>query len=174
MSNTRGEFVPLNMAILTVSDSRTEENDLSGHMLADKLLTEGHQLVSKAIVTDDVYRMRAHLSTWIADSNVHVILVTGGTGFSPRDVTPEAVRPLLDRTIDGFGELFRAVSYETIGTSTLQSRTLAGLANRTLIFCLPGSVNACVTAWDNILKEQLDSRFQPCNFARLIRPVSGQ
>ena len=161
-------FIPLNIAVLTVSDSRTEADDTSGGLLKTKAETAGHRVVAKEIVPDDVYQMRAVFSRWIADPAVQVVVSTGGTGITGRDSTPEAVAPLLDKQIEGFGELFRALSLEEIGTSTLQSRAIAGLANGTFIFCLPGSSGACRTAWDQILEPQLDHRTRPCNFAQLI------
>jgi molybdenum cofactor biosynthesis protein B len=161
-------FVPLNISVLTVSDSRTEADDKSGALLRDKAEAAGHRVVAKEIVPDDVYRMRAVFSRWIADPQVQVVLATGGTGITGRDSTPEAIAPLLDKQIDGFGELFRAVSFEEIGASTVQSRAVAGLANGTFIFCLPGSSGACRTAWNKILGPQLDHRTKPCNFAQLI------
>jgi molybdenum cofactor biosynthesis protein B len=161
-------FLALQMAVITVSDSRTEANDTSGALLKTKAETAGHRVVAKEIVRDDVYQLRAVFSRWIADQAVEVILSTGGTGITGRDSTPEAVKPLLDKQIEGFGELFRSLSLEEIGASTIQSRALAGLANGTLIFCLPGSSGACRTAWDRILEAQLDRRTRPCNFAQLI------
>jgi len=161
-------FIPLNVAILTVSDSRTEADDKSGALLRDKVEMAGHEVVAKEIVPDDVYQMRAVFSRWIADSRLQVVLTTGGTGITGRDSTPEAIAPLLDKQIEGFGELFRAISFEEIGTSTVQSRAVAGLANGTFIFCLPGSSGACRTAWEKILQPQLDHRTRPCNFAQLI------
>jgi molybdenum cofactor biosynthesis protein B len=161
-------FIPLKIAVLTVSDSRTEADDKSGALLRDKAERAGHDVVAKQIIPDDVYQMRAVLSSWIADPQVQVVLTTGGTGITGRDSTPEAIAPLLDKQIEGFGELFRAVSFEEIGTSTVQSRSVAGLANGTFIFCLPGSSGACRTAWDKILEPQLDHRTRPCNFAQLI------
>jgi molybdenum cofactor biosynthesis protein B len=161
-------FLPLDIALLTVSDSRTESEDTSGHLLRDKVLEAGHRVVAKEIVRDDVYQLRAVYSRWIADPQVQIILSTGGTGLTGRDSTPEAVAPLLDKQIEGFGELFRQVSYPEIGASTVQSRAFGGLANGTLIFCLPGSPGACRTAWEQILLPQLDSRTRPCNFAQLI------
>ncbi len=169
MSHAATEFVPLNIAVLTVSDTRNEETDTSGRSLVDNLQSAGHHLVEKQIVIDDKYDIRAILSRWIADKNVQVVLVTGGTGFTGRDTTPEAVAPLFDKTIEGFGELFRQVSFSEIGTSTIQSRALAGMANKTLIFCMPGSTNACRTAWDHIIQSQLDSRHKPCNFVPHLR-----
>ena len=161
-------FIPLNIAVLTVSDSRGEADDKSGNLLKDKARAAGHAVVDKAIVRDDVYQMRARFSAWIADPDVQVVLSTGGTGITGRDSTPEAIAPLLDKQIEGFGELFRTVSFAEIGTSTIQSRAVAGLANGTFIFCLPGSSGACATAWDQILVAQLDHRTRPCNFAQLI------
>lgn len=161
-------FVPLSIAVLTVSDSRTETDDTSGRLLREKAESAGHRVLAKEIVRDDVYQMRAVFSRWIADPGVQVILSTGGTGLTGRDSTPEAVAPLLDKQIEGFGELFRQVSYPEIGTSTVQSRAFGGLANGTLIFCLPGSTGACRTAWERILRAQLDCRTRPCNFAQLI------
>lgn len=169
MSHAATDFVPLNIAVLTVSDTRNEETDTSGRSLVDNLQSAGHHLVEKQIVIDDKYDIRAILSRWIADKNVQVVLVTGGTGFTGRDTTPEAVTPLFDKTIEGFGELFRQVSFNEIGTSTIQSRALAGMANKTLIFCMPGSTNACRTAWDHIIQSQLDSRHKPCNFVPHLR-----
>jgi len=161
-------FIPLNVAVLTVSDSRTEADDKSGALLREKAEIAGHEVVAKEIVPDDVYQLRAVFSRWIADPGVQVVLSSGGTGITGRDSTPEAVAPLLDKRIEGFGELFRAISFEEVGTSTVQSRALAGLANGTFIFCLPGSSGACRTAWDKILQPQLDHRTRPCNFAQLI------
>ena len=158
----------LNIAVLTVSDTRTEANDTSGQYLVESLRAAGHALAEKAIVIDDVYQLRAVVSRWIADPAVHVILSTGGTGFSGRDSTPEALAPLFDKVIEGFGETFRALSLAEIGSSTLQSRALAGLANHTVIFCMPGSTGACRTAWVGIIQDQLDSTSQPCNFAPIL------
>jgi molybdopterin adenylyltransferase len=158
----------LSIAVLTVSDTRTEADDRSGQSLIEKLQVAGHQLVQRALVKDDVYKIRAHVSQWIADERVQVVLITGGTGFAKRDVTPDALMPLFDKTIDGFGELFRAVSVQQIGSSAIQSRAVAGVANKTLIFGLPGSPNACATAWDEILVHQLDSTHKPCNFVSII------
>ncbi len=162
------DFLPLGLAILTVSDTRTEDDDTSGRLLAERAAAAGHRVLAKRIVPDDVYKLRAIFSEWIADPEVQVILSTGGTGITGRDSTPEAVMPLLDKPLEGFGELFRAISFEEIGTSTLQSRAVAGLANGTFIFCLPGSSGACRTAWDRILLPQLDRRTRPCNFAQLV------
>lgn len=161
-------FLPLKIAVLTVSDSRGEDRDTSGKLLKERAEAAGHEVVAKEIVRDDVYQLRAVYSRWIADPAVNVVLSTGGTGVTGRDSTPEAVLPLLDKTVEGFGELFRQISFEEIGASTLQSRALAGLANGTFIFCLPGSTGACRTAWERILLPQLDIRTRPCNFAQLI------
>jgi molybdenum cofactor biosynthesis protein B len=160
-------FVPLSVALLTVSDTRSEADDKSGNALKERIIEAGHRLVEKAIVRDDVYQMRAVFSRWIADPEVQVVISTGGTGITGRDSTPEAVQPLLDKSIEGFGELFRQISLEDIGPSTIQSRAVAGLTNQTLLFCLPGSTGACRTAWERILKPQLDHRTRPCNFAQM-------
>ena len=162
------EFLPLAIAVLTVSDTRTLADDASGQTLVERLSSAGHRLVDRNLVSDDIYRIRAVVSGWIADPNVQVVLITGGTGMTGRDSTPEAIRPLLDKEINGFGELFRMLSWEEIGTSTLQSRALAGLANATFIFCLPGSTGACRTGWDRILQAQLDIRTHPCNLVELL------
>lgn len=162
------DFVPLSVAVLTVSDTRTEADDSSGRLLAERLVTAGHRLAEKRIVPDDIYQIRAVVSRWIADDAVNVVLTTGGTGLTGRDGTPEAVEVLLDKAIEGFGELFRMLSWEEIRTATIQSRCLAGVANGTYIFCLPGSAGACRTAWDRILKDQLDARTPPCNFVQLL------
>ncbi len=161
-------FIPLNVAVLTVSDSRSLAEDGSGDTLQARAEAAGHCVVAREIVRDDVYQLRAVISRWIADPKVQVVLATGGTGVTGRDSTPEAVAPLLDKQIEGFGELFRTVSFAEIGASTIQSRAFAGLANGTFIFCLPGSSGACRTAWDKILLAQLDHRTRPCNFAQLI------
>lgn len=158
------EFIPLNICVLTVSDTRTKENDTSGQKLEDSLLTAGHTLHDRQLIKDDVYHIRAVVSQWIHDDKAQVILITGGTGFAGRDSTPEAMTPLLDKHVTGFGELFRQLSFEEIGTSTIQSRAFAGLANKTLIFCVPGSTGACATAWDKIIESQLNSLTRPCNF----------
>jgi molybdenum cofactor biosynthesis protein B, proteobacterial len=164
MSHASSEFIPVHIAILTVSDSRGAAEDTSGQYLQDAAQEAGHQVVDRAIVKDDIYQIRARVSAWIADDNVQAVLITGGTGFTARDNTPEALLPLFDREVEGFGELFRMVSYEEIGTATIQSRALAGLANRTVIFAMPGSTRACRTAWERIIEEQLDARHRPCNF----------
>ena len=166
------EFIPLNIAVLTISDSRTEENDRSGKLLVERLTQAGHKLADKTIVMDNIYHIRAQISQWIADSQVHAVITTGGTGVTGRDGTPEAIQPLLDKEIDGFGEIFRMLSYEEIKTSSLQSRALAGVANATYIFCLPGSSGACASGWDKIIQEQLDHRTSPCNLAMLIPRLS--
>ena len=160
--------IGLGIAVLTVSDTRSEDNDTSGDFLCEAAVAAGHQLVERQIVKDDIYQIRAVVSAWIADANVAAVLVTGGTGFSGRDSTPEAVAPLFDKQIEGFGELFRFLSYEEIGSSTIQSRALGGFANSTVIFCMPGSTGACKTAWNRILSEQLDSRHKPCNYVGVL------
>jgi molybdenum cofactor biosynthesis protein B len=167
------DFIPLNIAVLTLSDTRTPETDTSGDALVALLTEAGHTLADRKLIPDDVYQMRALVSNWIADPGIHVVISTGGTGFTGRDSTPEALAPLFDKHIEGFGELFRHLSLAEIGSSTVQSRCSAGLANRTLIFNLPGSTNACRTGWNGILKEQLDSRHKPCNFVGLTRAAKG-
>lgn len=162
------EFIPLNIAILTISDTRTEEDDTSGKVLVERLEQAGHKLAEKAIAPDDIYQIRAVVSRWIANPDVHVVISSGGTGVTGRDGTPEAIQPLLDKEIEGFGEIFRMLSYDEIKTSTLQSRALAGVANGTYLFCVPGSSGACRTAWDKLISEQLDNRTVPCNLTRLI------
>ena len=164
----QSEFRPLSAAVLTVSDSRTRADDRSGDFLAGALEQAGHRLADRRIVRDDRYAIRAIVAEWIASELIEVILATGGTGFRSRDVTPEAVRPLLDREIPGFPELFRSLSAEEIGSSTIQARPLGGIANDTLVFCIPGSTGACRTAWEGILAEQLDASHRPCNFAELL------
>lgn len=160
------EFTPLNIALLTVSDTRTADNDTSGDYLRDAVEAAGHKAVDRRLLQDDIYLMRAAVSAWIVDPAVEVVITTGGTGFTGRDSTPEALAPLFDKHIEGFGELFRHLSLADIGTATVQSRCLAGLANRTAIFCLPGSTGACTLGWEGILREQLDSRTGPCNFVQ--------
>jgi molybdenum cofactor biosynthesis protein B len=162
------EFRPLSLCLLTVSDTRTLETDTSGDYLAQALTTAGHHLHQRLVVKDNKYRIRAIVAGWIADEAVHGILVSGGTGFTGRDTTPEAVEPLLDKLMPGFGELFRAISVEEIGTSSLQSRAFAGLANNSFVFCLPGSTSACRTAWEKLIQAQLDARTRPCNLATLM------
>ncbi|MFO7859307.1 MAG: molybdenum cofactor biosynthesis protein B [Ectothiorhodospiraceae bacterium] len=161
-------FLALPVAVLTVSDSRSEADDQSGDLLAQRVRDAGHQVVDRALVADDIYQVRAVVSRWIADETVKTVITTGGTGITGRDTTPEAVTPLLDMTVDGFGELFRYLSWQEIGSSTVQSRALGGVANGTLVFVLPGSRGACATAWDGILEAQLDRRHKPCNFVSLI------
>lgn len=173
MSASETPFQPLAAAVLTVSDTRTAENDTSGDLLVECLQGAGHRLVDRALVADDIYRLRAQVSRWIADPEVQVVLMTGGTGLSHRDSTPEAILPLLDKEIDGFGELFRHVSWQEIGTSTVQSRALAGLSNGTLIVCLPGSTGACRTGWE-LISSQLDSRYRPCNFVGTLMRAQEQ
>lgn len=158
----------LTVAVLTVSDTRTVKNDTSGDYLATALVAAGHTLAAREIVIDDIYKIRAVLSAWIADDDINAVLITGGTGFSGRDSTPEAVRPLFDKDIDGFGEAFRAISLQEIGSSTIQSRALAGFANSTVVFCMPGSTGACKTAWNGLIQEQLDSTHGPCNFVGVL------
>jgi molybdenum cofactor biosynthesis protein B len=166
--DTARQFRPLKIAVLTVSDTRTEATDKSGALLVERLRGAGHELAEKAIVRDDVYAIRAIVSKWIADAAVEIVIATGGTGLTGRDGTPEAIAPLLDKEIQGFGELFRTISYEEIGASSLQSRCLAGVANATYVFCLPGSANACATGWDKLIATQLDYRTRPCNLAELM------
>ena len=158
-------FYPLRIAVLTVSDSRTEETDKSGALLAERLTAAGHELAGKAIVRDDVEAIRAQVRAWAEDESVDVIISTGGTGFSPRDVTPEAVKPLFRREMDGFSILFHHASYGTVGLSTLQSRAFAGQIGETFVFCVPGSTGACRDGWDLVLKLELDSRYRPCSLA---------
>ncbi|HEY5703175.1 MAG TPA: molybdenum cofactor biosynthesis protein B [Gammaproteobacteria bacterium] len=162
------EFIPVGIAVLTVSDSRTEADDKSGKLLVSRLQEAGHMLVDKQIVADDIYQIRAIISQWCINDSVQAILATGGTGITGRDGTPEAISVLLDKEIAGFGETFRAVSYTQIGTSTMQSRALAGVCNGTFIFSLPGSTNACATAWDELISKQLDFRTRPCNLVELM------
>jgi len=165
--NTDRDFLPLNLCVLTVSDSRTAADDTSGDYLVGALTEAGHRLADRKLLPDDRYKLRAAVAQWIADEHIDGVLVTGGTGFTGRDSTPEALRPLLDKEMPGFGELFRALSFDEIGTSTLQSRAFAGLANATFVFALPGSTSACRTAWEKIIRAQLDARTRPCNLATL-------
>jgi len=167
-NNTDRAFIPLNIAVLTVSDSRTEATDKSGKILVERLIAAGHNSADKRIEPDDIYALRACVSEWIAAERIQVVITTGGTGITGRDGTPEAIMPLLDKIIDGFGEMFRVLSYESIGTSTLQSRCLAGVANGTYIFCLPGSTGACKDGWDKLIASQLDYRTRPCNLVELM------
>ena len=164
MSKPEKPFIALNIAVLTVSDTRTLAQDTSGQYLVDSLTQAGHKLAERALTTDDIYQIRAKVSQWIADPAVHAIITTGGTGFYIRDQIPEALMPLFDKDVQGFGEMFRALSKDEIGMSTLQSRAVAGMANNTVIFCLPGSSGACRTGWEGIIKAQLDNRTRPCNF----------
>jgi molybdenum cofactor biosynthesis protein B len=161
-------FHPLRIAVLTISDTRTEESDGSGALLADRLTVAGHELAGKAIVADDVETIRARVQAWADDPQIDVILSTGGTGFAPRDVTPEAIRPLCHREMDGFAVLFHRASRGTVGLSTLQSRAFAGQIGETFIFCLPGSTGACRDGWDLVLRDELDSRYRPCSLAGLV------
>jgi molybdenum cofactor biosynthesis protein B len=162
------EFLPVSIAVLTISDSRDEQTDSSGRLLVSRLTGAGHRLAEKCIVRDDIYAIRAVVSRWIADPEVNVIITTGGTGVTGRDGTPEAVAPLLDKVISGFGEMFRSISYADIKTSTLQSRAIAGVANGTYLFCVPGSSGACATAWDSLISAQQDLRTRPCNLVELM------
>ncbi len=166
--NKEIEFIPLNLAVLVISDTRTETDDVSGKALVDKLQEAGHVLNEKRIVKDNIYQIRAAVSNWIVNPVVNAVICTGGTGVTGRDGTPEAVTPLMDKQLDGFGEMFRMLSYQDIKTSTIQSRAIAGVANGTYIFCLPGSAGACRTAWDMLIKEQLDFRTRPCNLVQLM------
>jgi molybdenum cofactor biosynthesis protein B len=161
-------FIPLRVAVVTISDSRTAENDASGDYLAGALAAAGHHVAHRAIVRDDRYALRAAFSALIADEDVDVVLSTGSTGLTGRDIAPEALEPLFDKAIDGFGELFRAASMKDIGAATIQSRAFAGLANATVIFCMPGSPGACRTAWEDVIRPQLDARTRPCNLANLM------
>ena len=165
--STERDFIPLHLCVLTVSDTRTPAEDTSGDYLVQALEAAGHRLAGRALLPDDRYRLRAQVSQWIAENGVDGVLVTGGTGFTGRDSTPEALLPLLDKEMPGFGELFRSISFDEIGTSTLQSRAFAGLANGTFVFALPGSTSACRTAWEGIIQAQLDARTRPCNLATL-------
>jgi molybdenum cofactor biosynthesis protein B len=171
---TDNETQALDIAVLTVSDTRGEAEDTSGKYLVEALQAAGHRCVDKAIVRDDIYQIRAVLSRWIAERGVEAVLITGGTGFSGRDSTPEAVEPLFDKRIEGYGEMFRSLSYQEIGSSTIQSRAVGGLANNTVIFCMPGSTGACRTAWEGLIRDQLDSSYRPCNFVGVIRTRKNQ
>jgi molybdenum cofactor biosynthesis protein B len=168
------EFIPVNIAVMTVSDSRSEADDTSGRTLVERLGDAGHRLAEKLIVPDDIYRLREAASRWIADPDINVIITTGGTGMTGRDSTPEAIRPLLDKELEGIGELFRWLSYRDIKTSTVASRALGGVANGTFIFCLPGSTGACRTGWDEIIAPQLDYRNGPCNMVELMPRLREQ
>ncbi len=167
-------FIPLRIAVLTVSDTRDEKNDKSGAVLASMIADAGHELADKDIVTDDEKKIRKKVRKWIKDPKVDVVITTGGTGFSARDMTPEAVSPLFDKEIDGFSALFHMLSYATIGTSTVQSRACGGMAGETFIFCVPGSPGACKDAWNGILKYQLDNRHRPCSFIEVMPRFKGQ
>lgn len=166
--DTSRPFLPVRMAVLTVSDTRTRADDKSGDVLEQRITDAGHVLSARAIVKDDVGAIAVQVTTWIADANIDVVITTGGTGFTGRDVTPDAVRPLFEKEIDGFSAVFHALSFAKIGTSTIQSRACAGLAGETFIFCLPGSPGACKDAWDGILSLQLDNRHRPCNFVEIM------
>jgi molybdopterin adenylyltransferase len=161
-------FISLSVAVLVISDTRTETDDISGLTLVECLKSAGHRSINKTIVPDNIYKIRAVVSNWISDDAINVIICTGGTGVTGRDGTPEAVTPLLDKVLDGFGEMFRMLSYQDIKTSTIQSRAVAGVANGTFVFCLPGSSGACKTAWEHLIKDQLDSRTKPCNLVQLM------
>ena len=174
MSHLSKHFVPLNIAVLTVSDTRNEHTDTSGAFLADGAREAGHNVIRRDIVIDDIYRIRAIVSDYVADENVQAVVITGGTGFTQRDSTPEALLPLFDKQVEGFGEVFRYLSYQEIGTSTLQSRAVAGIANGTVIFCMPGSTGACKTAWHGIIKEQLNGAHGPCNFVPHLNLTNAQ
>ena len=167
-SEKNNEFKAINISILTISDSRGIEQDDSGEYLVSALKEQGHFLNDRRICKDNLYEIRVIISQWILDENVHGIITTGGTGITGKDGTPEAILPLLDKTIDGFGEMFRSLSYQNIKTSTLQSRAFAGVANGTFIFCLPGSPGACKDGWNFLIKDQLDSRTKPCNLVELM------
>lgn len=171
MAKENAVFIPTAIAVLTVSDRRDASNDISGDYLREAAREAGHEVVDHAIVADNKYAIRAIVSRWIASKDVQVVLINGGTGFSARNCTPEALQPLFDREIDGFGELFRMISYEEIGTATLQSRALAGMANEKLIFAVPGSTNACRSAWERIIADQLDARTRPCHFVSHLKKI---
>ena len=168
------EFVPVHVAVLTVSDTRTIDNDTSGQLIVDRLEGAGHRIAGRTIVADNREAIRAQLEQWIADANVDVVIATGGTGVTPRDITPEAMAPLVSKPIPGFGELFRWISFEEIGTSTIQSRAEAALCDKTYVFLLPGSTGACRTAMDKILLKQLDIRTRPCNFVELMPRIRSE
>lgn len=162
------DFIELNIAVLTVSDTRNDKNDISGDTLVERIQQAGHKVIEKKIVADNIYMIRAVVSQWIVEEQINVIVTTGGTGVTGRDGTPEAIAPLLDKVLDGFGEIFRWLSYADIQTSTIQSRAISGVANGTYIFCLPGSSSACRMAWDSLIQAQLDSRTRPCNLVQLM------
>ncbi|MEX0737956.1 MAG: molybdenum cofactor biosynthesis protein B [Pseudohongiella sp.] len=165
------DFIPVNAAVITVSDTRTETNDSSGRYLVEQMQSAGHNVVQKVIIKDDTYKLRALVATLVADEQVQAVLLTGGTGFTARDNTVKAVTPLLDMHIDGFGEIFRYLSHAEIGSSTIQSRAFAGMSNGTIVFCMPGSTGACRTAWEGIIAQQLDSRHRPCHFVDKLKQV---
>lgn len=167
-NSTDRQLIPVNISVLTASDTRTEAEDKSGKALVERLTAAGHRLAEKKITRDDIYQIRAVVSAWIANPDIQVIITTGGTGVSGRDGSPEAIAPLLDKTLNGFGEMFRVLSYDDIGTSTLQSRTLAGVANGTYVFVLPGSTGACKLAWEKLISHQLDYRTRPCNLVEMM------
>ncbi len=162
------DHTQLNIALATISDTRSLANDRSGQVLVERVTGSGHAVIERIIIPDNIYQIRASVAPWIADAGIDVILTTGGTGVTGRDGTPEAIAPLLDKSLDGFGELFRILSYQTIGSSSVQSRALAGVANGTYVFCVPGSPDACTTAWDSLIESQLDSRTRPCNLVQLM------
>ncbi len=164
----RRTFAPVRIAVVTISDTRTLETDKSGQTLVDRLTLAGHELAHRSIVTDDIDKIRDRMTALIGDDGVEVVITTGGTGLTGRDVTPEALEPLFDKKIDGFGELFRQISYEKVGTSSLQSRATAGIAGGTYLFAVPGSPSACKDAWDGILRFQLDRRHMPCNLPEMM------
>ena len=166
------EFQPLNIAVLSISDSRTSDDDTSGDFLVNAITESGHHLIARDLIKDDKYSIRSVLSQWIASNNIQVVITSGGTGFTAKNYVPEAIEPLFDKDIEGFGELFRHISFLELGTSTMQSRALAGMANQTAIFCLPGSTGACKTGWNKILVEQLDAGHRPCNFVPHLKAVS--
>ncbi|WP_158784657.1 molybdenum cofactor biosynthesis protein B [Pantoea sp. BAV 3049] len=171
MGKSTAEFVPLNVAVMTVSDSRDAASDSSGDYLREAVTEAGHKVLDHALVKDNRYRIRAVVSSWIASDDVQVVIVNGGTGFNSKNSTPEALVPLFDREIEGFGELFRMISYEEIGSANLQSRAVAGMANQTLIFAVPGSTGACQSAWERVIQEQLDARTRPCNFVSHVKKL---
>ena len=165
---SKPQFIAVNIAVLTASDTRIEANDTSGDLLVERLTAAGHRLAKRCIVADDVWQIRARVANWIADADIQAIITTGGTGISGRDGSPEAIAPLIDKTLPGFGEMFRVLSFDEIGASTLQSRTIAGVANGTYLFVLPGSTAACKLAWDKLIAVQLDYRTRPCNLVQMM------